>query len=128
MKTHELAKQLNDLAKSLRKLPNINVDQMDLAQQTEPPASQESVAVNIVTLAELSNIKKEQWIDFANTYNIPIQYNQRDSSRNIMGKILVYLSKNKNERSRIAQNIKSPNQEGIGRLNKAFSILLNEDQ
>lgn len=124
MKTHELAKALNALAKMLRSLPNQEIEdfaEIVEASKSTPPSD---VGISLSTLAAFSNYSKRDWQGVIDDFEFPIQIRARDAGRDVMGKILSYLAENKNERDRVARKsgtINSPSSE----LSSALNFLLN---
>jgi len=52
------------------------------------------VAINLRTLHSLSKINKQDWLKLINEYGFDLNIEPRDSSRNIIGKLLSYLDAN----------------------------------
>jgi hypothetical protein len=126
MKSHSLAKELIALGDALLKAPNIETKQLgQLFSGVGGSASQSSAEMNfgITTLAQLSKHKRSEWIEFAQAHSINIQFNERDSARNIMGKIMSYLADNESEIQRVRNSV-SHSKEPSNRLNQALNILL----
>lgn len=119
MKTHDFAKQLTVLAKALRALPNIEVEQLGNLQAKGP-----NLAVGLSTLTSLAEIEKAQWIDFIRQHDLPIEVRARDASRDIVGKIMNYLQTDKDARNRIANAAASSRGSVSSELQRAFDILL----
>lgn len=111
MKTHEIAISLNQLAKILKSGPNI-----DLADFTFKPEkdqenlSRKEIALNISTLLALSKVKKHTWVEFIEENGWSFEIPPRDSSRNIIGKILKYLDSHPNALKKL--NSTSSNERG----------------
>ena len=127
MKTHELANALYQFAKLLKSGPNVQIESLEGIFSNSPlKKSSTNIAVNLATLAALSRITKEEWVKFVDEYGISITYRPRDSSRDILGKLLGYFEKNPDaiESLRI-KTITKPS-DASPELMKAFSILLRE--
>ena len=124
MKSHSLARELIALGEALLKAPNIETKGIDglLNSESHQHSKQgQEMAFGITTMAQLSKYNKSEWLAFAKSHNIPITFNARDSSRNIMGKIMSYLSENESEMKRVRESIA---ESSSNRLNNAFNILL----
>lgn len=92
MKTRALARNLRKLADWLDQLPDQvldNIDPRGLGVGTRPA----SLALNIATLASLSRIDRKEWIDFIRQHRFPIELRPKDASRDILGKLLVFLER-----------------------------------
>lgn len=123
MKTHELAKALKLLAEILKSGPNVPLEDAELRHVGEGKSMQH-IAVNLATLARLSQIDKQQWITLVETYEIPIEIRPRDASRDIMGKLLRHLEANPEEQERIQKPKAGETSESSPQLMKALSLLL----
>lgn len=127
MKTHELAKALKVLAKMLENSPNVNfTENTDLLGIQSKKLSSDVLAVNLHTLTALSKIDKQQWISFINEFGFPINYNERDSTRNILGKIMNYLEENPNAVNMIKNKTKKSMSTNQSALTEALNILLKD--
>lgn len=124
MKTHSLAKELIALGEALLSGPNIDTKKLSLGDLPNPPDTGEAeMAFGITTLAQLSKYTRSEWVQFADDHKIPVSFNQRDSGRNIMGKIMSYLASNDAEIQRVRDSV----EQGRGssnRLNQALNTLL----
>ncbi|WP_323789954.1 hypothetical protein [Thalassovita sp.] len=124
MKTHSLAKELIALGEALLNGPNIDTKKMSLGDLPHSPGADEAeMAFGITTLAQLSKFSRNEWVQFAEDHQIPVSFNQRDSGRNIMGKIMSYLAHDDTEIQRVRDSV----QKGRGssnRLNQALNTLL----
>ena len=95
MKTHNLAKALEQLAVILKNSPNVELDSFTFKPKTKhKELSKEEIALNITTLLALSKVKKPTWVEFIEENKWPINIQYRDSSRNLIGRILKYLDGN----------------------------------
>ena len=124
MKSHSLAHALRTLADILEQGPNTELSNLEVLNKGQFLSS-EQIAVNLSTLAALSKIKKPQWIEFINNYQFDIQITTRDSSRNILGKLLTYLDKHPEAVNLIKKRSLS-SKSGSNALSKAFDILLED--
>lgn len=126
MKTHSLAKELMVLGQALLDGPNIDTKRLGLIDKksdTLGSNSEAEMAFGITTLAQLSKHKRSEWIQFAADHSLPVEFNERDSARNIMGKIMSYLASNESEIQRIRINV-SQSSGSSNRLNQALNTLL----
>lgn len=124
MKTHELAKALTFLARTLKKGPDIDLRQMEVFDSEGRTDRSPHVAVNLTTLVELSRIGKEYWRQFIKENRFPIEVRPRDASRDILGKLLKFLEKNPEARDRIRRQGAHKRTEASPELSKALSWLL----
>ena len=125
MKAHSLGRELIALGESLLAGPNIETrnlaitDVRELKQASGPSAE---MAFGITTLAQLSRFSRSEWVSFVAEHQIPIVFNERDSGRNIMGKIMSYLADSDAEIERIRTSVAQPG--SSNRLNQALNTLL----
>ena len=124
MKTHELAKALNNLAKILRYLPNQELDAFGENVSSIKNQSSANLGISLATLAEFSKFGKADWQGVILEFNLPIEIRPRDAARDVMGKILTYLAENHEERDRIAHQAKGVS-DGSSELSSALSFLLS---
>tara|TARA_R110002073_G_scaffold28396_1_gene90141 strand:+ start:254 stop:634 length:381 start_codon:yes stop_codon:yes gene_type:complete len=124
MKTHDLAKSLNVLAKILRSAPNQELAEFgsSVSSKEQDPAS--GLGFNLSALAAFSNYGKSEWQTVITDFDLPIEIRQRDAARDVMGKILTYLAENNQERERIARKSQRMPQ-ASSELSNALSFLLN---
>lgn len=125
MKSHELARSLRMLADLLESSPNTDLSRLQIDAPTKKSDNQE-IAVNLATLAALSQIDKQQWVEFAEEYNIPLDVRPRDASRDVIGKLLKYLESNPDEQERIKKPREGSGDGNSPELMKALSILLRD--
>jgi len=102
MKTYDLAKALELLAKILRQGPNEEFDNfsLDRARRSKPDFA--SIPVALSTLVALSSVDKQQWQAIIQEYGWPIKFRPRDASRDMLGKVLNYLEENPEARRRLS--------------------------
>jgi hypothetical protein len=124
MKTHELAKALNILAKALRAAPNMPLDALENALGSPKNSGTADIAVSLSTLASLSSYGKSEWFSIIEEYNLPIEIRPRDAARDVLGKILKYLEENASERERVAREAQNRSKTS-SELNNALRFLLN---
>lgn len=102
MRTHELAEILNQLASILKNAPNVEIESLPELISKSRDVSAE---VGLKTLVNLSKLDKQEWIRIAEKHNFDIKFNQRDSSRDVLGKILRYLATNEQEYVRFEKSL-----------------------
>lgn len=123
MKTYELAKTLRQLAKILESGQNVDIN--NLVVDTEcSKLNPKEVAVNLHTLLALSKIDKKQWIELISEFNFPINFEARDSARNILGKLMNYLEANPDAIDILKQKSKPSTSNKLSPLSQALDILL----
>lgn len=128
MKTRELARALYKLADFLNECDNVDIKELkSLAKNKSEFTDNKSIAVNLATLASLSKIQRTEWISFINEFNMPIKTNPRDSSRNILGKLLSYLNKNPENINLLSKKVYNKNNAASPELMKALSFLIGEE-
>jgi len=125
MKSHSLARELIALGEAILQTPNVETKSLSslLSHKSSPSKKDQEMAFGVTTLAQMSQYSKSEWLSFADTHGIPIAFNGQDSSRNIMGKIMSYLSENQSEMERVRESVVGDSGSS-NRLNNAFSILL----
>ncbi len=125
MKIHSLAKALRTLANVFETCPNIEVKDLGsiLGQSSETYSKQ--VALNLKTLHSLSKISKKEWVKLIQGYGFSIDLKPRDSSRDVIGKILNYLDSNPEAVDILKKKGNVPS-EGPSALSQALDILLED--
>src|SRR5579872_622633 len=127
MTTHELARALGSLAAALRKAPDQTLDELSLnlgfGLRHVPDAKDIPVALS--TLVALSDIDKNQWLNFIKEYDFPIETRPRDASRDILGKLLNYLERNPEARRRLAVSSQKDRSQTSPELLRALKTLLD---
>lgn len=91
MKTHKAAELLNQLARILKEAPNEEIETLRIGTTMGRELSKDEIALNVSSLLALSKIKKNTWKDFIDDNKWPIEVKDRDSSRNLIGKIFQHL-------------------------------------
>lgn len=126
MKTHSLAKELIALGEALLRGPNVDSKKLgmtDLSSASNSTETEAEMAFGITTLAQLSKYKRAEWVQFASDHSLPVEFNERDSARNIIGKIMSYLANDEQEIQRVRQSV-SHSKASSNRLNQALNTLL----
>jgi len=127
MKTHTLAKALIQLARILNAGPNIDLNNLRLEKPDKPEKKDSlNILVNISTLSALSRIGKREWVSFIEQYDLPIDVKTRDSSRNIIGKILNCLDKAPEAREKLKRTAEEESAQASPELLKALSALMKD--
>ena len=125
MKTHALARVLKTLAVIFESGPNVEISDLGSTITDRSRLDARQVALNLNTLHSLSKINKREWTRLINEYGFRIDIQARDSSRNIIGKLLSYLDANPEAIDTLKRKAKeSP--DGPSALNKALDILLKD--
>lgn len=126
MKAHQVAKALRLLAAALESAPNDELTEDFLRQQSLVSVDNSTLALSLSTLTNLARIDKKQWLMFVTENNIPLQWRERDASRDIMGKVLAYLEKNPEAQERLKQSFRRRSAQTSPELMRAFAVLLGE--
>lgn len=125
MKTHSLVKALRLLADALEAYPNTEVSELGNVWGVRSESYTRQVAINLKTLHALSKIKKGDWVKLIRDYGFEIDIKARDSSRNIMGKLLNYLDANPEAVDTLKRKAKET-PERPSALSRALDILLED--
>ncbi|SEH22545.1 hypothetical protein [Rhizobium sp. NFR12] len=123
MKTHELAKALQQLGKILRAMPNQELDGLGSALMGAPP--QQPIGISLSALAALSKYNKLDWEKVIRDFELPLEVRARDGARDVMGKIITYLAENDAERDRVARKSTASDSDRPSELSSALQFLLN---
>jgi len=129
VKSHQVAAALMQLANILSAGPNVDLSNISTISHLfpkEPDKADISVSLNI--LLSLSRVDKAQWVSLINEYKFPIKIRPRDASRDILGKLLVYLEKNAEARKKLKANTDKKVQKASPELMKALSLLLGDSE
>jgi hypothetical protein len=127
MRTHELANALMILARALRSAPNVEVGQLDFFKRTDKITTKEGLAVNLSTLAELSRIGRQQWLELIHENGFPVEVRPRDASRDILGKLLKYLEMDPDARERLKRSASKSAAQASPQLMRALASLLETE-
>lgn len=128
MKTHELARALDSLAKILRSGPDVELSQLqhETGWGKNKPLRSDEIRIGLSHLVALSRVDKQQWNNLIEEYGFPIELRPRDASRDVLGKLLRYLEKNPEARNRLARSTTTPESKASPELMRALSTLLKE--
>ena len=127
MKTHDLARALEELAEVLRASQNMPLSAAKMTEADEiadNPQKLAGIAVNLSTLAELSRIRKQEWQVLIQHYKLPVQVKTTDSVRDLLGRLLKYLESNDAARARLRTEAVSGTPGGSPELDRALRFLL----
>lgn len=127
MKSHELAKALNELVNILKAQPSVELSKMKLS--ASPPVQKlgtNQIAVSLDVLISLATIDKSEWLNFAKEMKLPLEFRPRDGSRDILGKIFKYLEENRDAREMVKARVRQKSLEGSASVMKALSLLIPE--
>jgi hypothetical protein len=128
MDTHELSKALTVLAKALRASPNVEIDNICeiVGGRSGKRLGTKEIRVGLSHLVALSRVDKKKWMELIKEYNFPVDVRPRDSSRDILGKLLKYLENTPEARERIKMSTYQAGIKASPQLMKALDSLLRE--
>lgn len=133
MKTHELAEALKLFATMLKRGPNIDVEDLAISDRfsTDTPSSRKrsknDLPVALSALLSLSRIDKREWIELITDLGLGLEISPRDSSRDVVGKVLRLLEKDANARNLLAKRVQSKQAQASPELMNALSSLLRSN-
>ena len=130
MKSHYFAKHLTLMAKILKSGPNIEMEDLSLSETTSLKIDSKNIersdvpkALNM--LVNLNEMKKSEWLDLIENFDFDIDVRPRDATRDVIGKLLSYLSENQDEREKlIGKKVKKRDSVSL-ELADALSLLLS---
>ena len=131
MRTHQLAGALSQLADILKKSPDFDLKDFSFANREPTPFlvegkfRPERTGGALTVLVALSKINKQHWIELIQAFNWPLTIDKRDSSRNIVGKVLNFLQQNPQASDRLK---KSTSRDTSPALMKALQALLEDNE
>ena len=126
MKTHELAKNLNELSRILKSIPNIDISELrHLIKDVKRKPSQANIAVNLQTLVALSEYNKKEWTQFIKDFDLPVYILQSYSVRDVIVKLLSFLKDNKEAQKKLIEKATNKT-EYSSELLKALSIIIKD--
>lgn len=124
MKSHTLAKALKQLSTILLDGPNVELRDLRLnGLNAMPDIQPEKMAVSLDVLVSLARIDKQRWRELIKEHGFPIQIRSRDSSRDILGRVLKHLDSDPEALRRLKQRSGSRVDPAPELLN-AFATLL----
>lgn len=133
MKTHDLADALKILAAILKKSPNVEISEVGIfdntfsqnnLKSTKNINSREELPIALNALMSIKDFSKKDWQLFIDEFNIDIEITPRDSSRNILGRVLNYLEKHPEIRQKIRNKSENRDVSASKPLLDALSSLL----
>lgn len=134
MKTHELAEALKLFATMLKRGPNIDVEDLAFSDRfnTDAPSSRkrskkDDLPVALSALLSLSRIDKREWVELITDLGLGLEITPRDSSRDVVGKVLRLLEKDANARNLLATRVQSRQAQASPELMNALSSLLRSN-
>lgn len=134
MTTHELAEALKLFAMMLKRGPNIDVGDLAFIDRfsTEVSSStkrskKNDLPVALSALLSLSRIDKREWVELITELGLGLEITPRDSSRDVVGKVLRLLEKDANAREQLATRVQSKQAQASPELMNALSSLLRSN-
>jgi hypothetical protein len=125
VKTHDLAKALETLARVLRSSPSVPLDEMySLGHQSGRPPQPSEIPLALTTLVRLAEIDKKEWVEFIRQNSFPIEVRARDASRDVVGKLLRYLEQTPEARKKIRSVAERSRNQTSPELQNALDFLL----
>lgn len=129
MKTHDVARTLQTLAKTLREGANAELATVTI-QTKEDERQSLSIGANapaaLVVLLRLSSYSKDEWRTLIDQLELDVPVKTTDSVRDILGRLLKYLGDNKDVQDRLVEKARKPQPGTSPELMKALSMLLNK--
>ena len=129
MKTHDFAKQLTLMAKLLRAGGNIEMSELDSLPlisrvNKSNTVNYEDIPQALNMLVNLNRVGKQQWLDLIDDFNFDVPIRTRDGNRDIMGKLLNFLTVNPEARDKLQDNKSRKNVNASAELASALTTLL----
>lgn len=138
MKTHELARALNHLSRVLRAGPNIDFEDLtnlttyitsSRPQRQSRDAEKRDMAdkgTGLALLAQMASYNKQELLDLAEYFGIPVEVRKADAVRDILGKILRHIQENPVIRDRLTNDVAEAEPEKTSALARALAILMKQ--
>jgi hypothetical protein len=130
MKTHDVARALNTLARALRDGGNVTLESIsihtDKIEKSSPPALGDNAPAALALLVRLAGYSKDEWRTLIKELELDVPIKTTDSVRDILGRLLKYLNDNKDVQEKLVENAKKPTANVSPELMKALSILMNK--
>lgn len=111
MKTHDVARALNHLARVLRAGPNIPLEDVgnlnihaDQPRVSRAPKNLSDQGAGLALLSQLSKISKPELIQLISYLGLDVEIKKTDSVRDLLGRTLNYIADN----PEVAQRLASP--------------------
>jgi hypothetical protein len=129
MKTHDVARALNTLARALRERGNVALDSITI-QTSDRVSSQPSLGANapaaLALLVRLAGYSKDEWRTLIKELELDVPIKPTDSVRDIVGRLLKHLNDNKDIQEKLVEKATKPQANVSPELMKALSILMNK--
>jgi hypothetical protein len=129
MKTHDIARALNTLARALRESGNVALDSITI-QTGDRVSSQPSLGANapaaLALLVRLAGYSKDEWRTLIKELELDVPIKPTDSVRDIVGRLLKHLNDNKDIQEKLVEKATKPQANVSPELMKALSILMNK--
>jgi hypothetical protein len=129
MKTHDLARAMNTLARALRESENADLSTIHIetnGDKQQKPSLGSNAPAALALLVRLSGYSKGEWKALINELELNVEVKQTDSVRDILGRLLKYLSENKDIQDKLIEKASRPQANVSPELMKALSILMNK--
>lgn len=128
MKSHDLAKQLQVLARVLKRSPNIELEKMEISDFASPffgdNLEHNDLSKEVAKLATLNRVEKKRWIQLIEDFGFDIYIRDRDGNRDIIGKLLNHLKDNDKDLKRLFAKQPAKGTGESSELASALTILL----
>src|SRR4051794_34662649 len=109
MKTHDVARALNTLARALRDGENIGLESIAIGKPGEGHV-QTSLGSNapaaLALLVRLAGYSKDEWRALIKELELDVEIKTTDSVRDILGRLLKYLNDNKDIHTKLVERAK----------------------
>jgi hypothetical protein len=134
MNTHELADALKVLAAMLKRGQNVEVGELDMhlakregsaSRLSKQSSKRDDLPVALSALLSLSRIDKREWISLITELGLEVPIGPRDSSRDVVGKVLRHLETVPEARAALMKRVHSKEAKASPELVRALSSLLN---
>lgn len=123
MKTHDLARILTQLARWLRKSPNIEMEQLQISALV-PSEQPQADALALSSLVAFSRFSKPEWVELIQQLRIPVEVRPSYSARDVMGKLMNYFADHPEARQALMDEVERQPRKASPELMKALSSLL----
>ena len=133
MKTHDLSKALNHLARVLRAGPNVDLDELvNLSTYVEQPRPSKPTrdladrGAGLALLAQIAQYNKREMVELIEYLGIPIEIRAADAVRDVLGKTLKYIQENPTVQERLVSDASEKQPDGAPTLARALAILMKQ--
>jgi hypothetical protein len=129
MKTHDLARALSTLSRSLRDAENTELASIAIRANTEASGSK-SLGANapaaLALLVRLAAYSKDEWRLLIQELDLNVQVKPTDSVRDIIGRLFKYLNENNDVQEQLVEKAQKSRGDVSPELMKALSILMSK--